>query len=269
MTTFGLPLPKSKSTTATSAEPGEILGVDPQLVTLFVGLDLAPHDGLETGFAAMTRERELLRLDKLGTDDDILRVLESMTLPENTMILLDVPKNLSVTSKWQLEEMKLHPNRLLRERSLGADEAETPVPPDTPLQPPRGNPHFMSRWERLNRHANRTGELYDQLVAQGYGVMLYYSDQARLKYGIQVPFKMRSSSGSRAFHTALNAILKFKNAPTQPPAVSIMEAMLGAWLAWSTWAGNPGEHWRLHYDDDNRRRYEPTAVCLRLPKSTR
>ena len=80
---------------------------------VFVGVDLAPIDTLETGVCVLDQNKAIIKSDKLGGDAEILRFLASyIPEPENAIIALDVPKSLSIQSKWRQQEIKMHPLRL-------------------------------------------------------------------------------------------------------------------------------------------------------------
>jgi hypothetical protein len=195
----------------------------------FVGIDLAPQETLETGVAVIDRNRQLVRMDKLYTDENILLFLDNLGPRQNVIIALDVPKNLNIPSKWRQEQIKMHPVRMIR----------------------------RSEEDRIGRCAQRVYDLYDQLRERGFLTVMYFNNLARLRYGLYVPFRVRTPQGCRALQAAVKTQLRVNNLPNNLAPSSVLDAMIGAYAAWSLYRGKEGRHYQLFACPDDRLELEP------------
>ncbi|MGE0199981.1 MAG: hypothetical protein AB7P76_03305 [Candidatus Melainabacteria bacterium] len=199
---------------------------------LFVGIDLAPIDSLETGIAVIDRNRRLMRMDKLSTDADVLRMLESLGPRSGLIICLDLPKSLSLESKWRQQEIKMHPLRL----------------------------NTVHREETVDRIAPRAWALYAEMVRRGYLVLNYFTPHAKLRYHMLVPYKSRTPQGCKALQAAIRQQMSIQDLPVNLAPSSVLDAMIGAYLAWSLFKGKDGEHFELYRNDQDQRFVDPLAV---------
>lgn len=215
---------------------------------LFVGIDLAPMDTLETGVATIDRQRNLVWMDKYDLDREIFHYLDSLGAKSRVIIALDLPKSLSFESKWRQQEVKMHPLRVENQRE---------------------------------RFAPRAAEFYRRLTAKGYFVVNFLVPQAKMRYGMQIPFRSRSPLGCRALQAALRQTLKIKNVPTNLAPSSVLDATIGAYVAWSLYQSQ--RHWdkkrvknltrvlpddvKLTLDTDRRLYCEPLRLIdIKLPR---
>lgn len=191
---------------------------------LFASVDLAPNDQLETGFSVLDRDRNLVRMEKIYTNQEIVRCISQMGPPSETVVLVDMPKNLSLPNRWVQEEVKMHAHRLERETG-----------------------DVASRFEERGRR------LYNDLDELGALSFLYFNYWTRLNYSLLIPYRSRSPQGCRALQTGLFEELGIKNLPNNLAPSSVLESMVGAYAAWSLWAGEPTEDYQLYLDDQGYR----------------
>jgi hypothetical protein len=196
----------------------------------FVGIDLAPNESLETGVAVLDRQRNLTRMDKIYTDDDILLFLNNLGPANNLIVALDMPKSLSIPGRWRQEEIKMHPLRLARKDA----EAVT------------------------DRYAKRATDLFEAIAKeQGILCFLYYNYLARMRYDLIIPYRNRTPQGCRALQSLIRLRLGIPNVPTNLAPSSVLDAMIGAYAAWSLYKGKDGQHFRLFEDPGERMLLEP------------
>jgi hypothetical protein len=196
---------------------------------VFVGIDLAPNDMLETGMAAVDRTRQLLRMDKLNTDEQILIFLEGLGPPRNVVVALDVPKSLSIPGKWRQEEIKMFPLRLTKQTS----------------------------GEFTDRCSERAWKLYDAIKSRGFVVFLYFNHLAKTRYDLFIPFRTRTPRGCRALQATIRQTLELGNMPSNLAPSSVLDAMIGAYTAWTSYWGTHGETYRFFWDHHRRLMLEP------------
>jgi hypothetical protein len=186
----------------------------------FAAVDLAPNEQLETGFSAIDRERQIIRMDKLYQDKDIINTILNLGPPSGTVVVVDMPKSLSIPGRWAQEEIKMHAFRLRR---------------------PSG--------QEINRFEERGVRLYEALKDMGFLVFLYFNYWTRVNYDMLIPFRSRSPQGCRALQTAIEHQLNVKNLPNNLAPSSVLESLVGAYASWSLWAGRPSEDYELYLNE--------------------
>ncbi|MDX2084085.1 MAG: hypothetical protein SFZ03_01685 [Candidatus Melainabacteria bacterium] len=191
---------------------------------LFVGVDLAPTEMLESGITVLDRHRRLVRMDKLYSNDSIVTLLQSLAPAQNLIIGLDMPKNLGVPGKFRQEEIKLHPLRLSRPQ----DRVET------------------------DRFAARSRQLYDTLQRSGLLCFLYFSYLSKLHYDLLIPYRTRTPQGCRALQNAIGEKLKLVDMPANLAASSVLDSMICAYTAWLLYSGETDTHYELYADSAER-----------------
>ncbi|MBX2859917.1 MAG: DUF429 domain-containing protein [Vampirovibrio sp.] len=195
----------------------------------FTGVDLAPNDTLETGVSALDRNGSLIRMDKLNADKDIVAYIKALGPPSGIVVAIDIPKSLEIPGKWRQEEVKMHPLRLVR--------------------PTDG--------KTTDRYASRGWRLYDMLLEEGVMPLIYTNYQAKMRYKVDVPFRTRTPQGCRALQLALKQTLRIGHIPTNLAPISVLESMVGSYVAWSVFSGKESTHFSLYRDEDNRIHVEP------------
>ncbi len=199
----------------------------------FVGIDMAPIDNLETGIAVLDRGRNILRMEKLDEDKDLLLFLKNLGPADNIVAALDIPKSLSIPSKWRQQQIKMHPLRLLEK---GPHIPET-VPTD--------------------RYAQRAKDFYDAVEKQGILIFSFFTPHAKLRLDVNTPFRHRSPQGCRALQALLKQRLLIPNVPTNLAPSSVLDAMVGAYMAHMLCHGKESEHFKLYRDDEERLYLDP------------
>jgi hypothetical protein len=207
----------------------------------FVGLDLAPSDSLESGIAVLDRKRCLMRMEKLSHDADLLAFLDNLAGSANVMVVLDIPKTLSLTSKWRQQEVRMHPLTL-------QPTADGGVPSEC--------------------YANRAKAFYKALEDRGILTFGFFTAHARLRYGLNIPYRHRSSAGCRAMQGSLKQRLGIRDFPSNLAASAILDATLAAYTGWLICHGKEAEHFKLYHDQEQRLYVDPLQ-CLMPPKVSR
>ena len=200
----------------------------------FVGIDMAPIESLETGITVIDRDRRIVRMDKLNDDEQLLLFLENLAPPDNLVVALDIPKSLSIPSKWRQQQIKMHPLRL--DDTLENVTREV-VPTD--------------------RYAQRAKDFYDAVSAKKILISSFFTGHAKLRYDLNIPFRHRSPQGCRALQAMMKQRLNLQDVPTNLAPSSVLDAMIGAYTAWLLAKGKEGEHFKLYEDDEHRLYLDP------------
>lgn len=207
---------------------------------MFVGIDMAPIDSLETGIAVLDRNRHILRMDKMSENEDLLLFLDNLAPPENLIVALDIPKSLSIPSKWRQQQIKMHPLRLRD----GIPNATREVVP-------------------TDRFAQRAKAFYEAVDERGILMVNFFTAHAKLRYDLNIPFRHRSPQGCRAMQAAMKQKLGIRDVPTNLMPSSVLDAMIGAYTAWMLYRGREGEQFKLYHDDERRLYMDPLKRLVR------
>lgn len=200
------------------------LNPDMESKWLFCGIDLAPNDMLESGIAVLDRDCRLVHMDKLYSDEAILTFLNRLGPDRSLLIAIDMPKNLSIGSRWRMEEVKMHPLRLTSKLDHST----------------------------MDRFTSRARRLYDHINSYPALAVMYLSHQIKLRYNLYVPFRGRTPQGCRALQSQLKKKLRIKDVPTNLAPSSVLDAMVGAYAAWAMYAGVEGQDYCLFNDESDR-----------------
>jgi hypothetical protein len=201
---------------------------------LFVGIDMAPIDNLETGVAVLDRNKRVLRMEKLNEDAELLQFLENLSRSENIIVALDIPKSLNIPSKWRQQQIKMHPLRL-------NEQPDYISPEQVPTE----------------RFAQRAKDFYDAVEKKGILIFGFFTAHAKMRYALNIPFRNRSPQGCRSLQAALRQRLALKDVPTNLAPSSVLDAMIGAYTGWLLCNGKESEHFRLYHDDEKRLYMDP------------
>jgi predicted nuclease with RNAse H fold len=192
---------------------------------LFVGLDLAPNEILESGLVVMDRSRTLVRIDKLYSDTSIVQAIASLGPCHNTVVAIDMPKNLEISGKFRHEELKWHPFRMQQS---------------------------FTGQEPTDRFSPRARSIYDRLSEEGVNPMLCFTYNAKVSFALQTPYRSRSPQGCRALQNMIKEVLSLENMPVNLSPSSVLDAMIAGYCAWLLAQGKDGEHYSLFYDPQQR-----------------
>jgi hypothetical protein len=122
-----------------------------------------------------------------------------------SLIIIDAPKNLTMVSKFKHEELKYHASTTQPEKAFGL------------------------------RYSERTLQFYNTLKQAGANVFITLHHYNFLRYGINTPFKTRSSQGCKSLQLAMRHQLLIRGLPDNIMPLSSLESTLAAHMAWLMW----------------------------------
>lgn len=205
----------------------------------FVGIDLAPNKKLESGLVVLDKNKTLFQADKVISDRQILRIVEALGNPKQTIVAIDCPKSLSLPNKFAQERVRMYPNQL----------KHAPVV--------EGRPYAHKEVLRTDRCSDRAWSLFDDLNAMGVTTILYFNVIAKQQYDIKIPFRTRSPQGCRALQAAIQDKLKLDGMVNNIFPSAVLDAMVAAYSAWVLAYGEPVKDYRLFLDEAQRLLFEP------------
>jgi len=209
----------------------------------FVGIDLAPTDSLESGVAVLDRTRSLMRMDKFTEDEEMLSLLKNLSCSENILVVMDIPKSLSIQSKWRQQELKMHP------LSMRNAPKNSIVPSE--------------------RYSERARNFYLELEKMGILTFGFFTPHAKLRYNLNIPYRHRSSLGCRALQASVKQSLGIQNLPTNLVASSVLDAMLAAYTSWLMCYGQEDKHFKLYSDNEKRLYIDPLTILAKPARTKR
>ena len=192
---------------------------DPQvsrLSLLYAGISLTPTDSFESGITVLDGRRQIVRMDKFLTDALPLQQLACLAQPEQMVVAVDLPKNISITGKFRFEKIRMHPFR---------------------TEAPDGS--------EQSRYADRLDSFLNGLIALDIEPVLFSASQVRQAWQMQPPFRSRSSQYCKQLHSLLRLEMGVTPMGTQMPAASLLDALVASLVGWSIYHGKAGEHYQL------------------------
>jgi hypothetical protein len=192
---------------------------DPQvsrLSLLYAGISLTPTDSFESGFTVLDGRRQIVRMDKFLTDALPLQQVACLAQPEQMVVAIDLPKNISINGKFRFEKIRMHPFR---------------------TEAPDGSSQ--------SRYADRLDTFLQALMALGIEPVLFSASQVRQAWHMQPPYRSRSSQYCKQLHSVLRLEMGVTPLSTQMPAASLLDALVASLVGWSMFHGQAGEHYQL------------------------
>ena len=139
---------------------------------------------------------------------------------------------LGLPGRWRQQEVKMHPLR------LQIDERE----------------------EDTDRFSPRAWNFYEALTEDGFLVVNFFAHHAKMRYNLNIPYKTRTPQGCRALQALMKERLKLEGVPTNLAPSSVLDAMIGAYVAWSLPKGKDKLDYKLFRDDKNRLYLDPLQL---------
>lgn len=172
----------------------------------FIGIALGDNNTVETGIAVMNRNLELMRVDKLFTNQEIEGYLASFSGTFDSIVCISLAYNsMQLTSKWREDEKNIHAFSL-----------------------------FNSTEDLLwtDRTSERGRELCQALENLGVNTFRYNIYMAKMQLKLAPPFKMRSQPGCKYLQTVIRDYLSVDNLPTNLIPITSLDAIIGAYTGW-------------------------------------
>lgn len=116
------------------------------------------------------------------------------------------------------------------------------------------------RKEDTDRFSPRAWKFYRRLSGEGFFVVNFFAHHAKLRYGLSIPYKNRTPQGCRALQALMKERLKLEGVPTNLAPSSVLDAMIGAYAAWSLFKGKDKLDFKLYQDDKDRLYFDPLRL---------
>lgn len=205
--------------------------------SFFIGLSFGSNSANETGVAIMDSNFKIISLDKLHSMNDINHYFEIMTGKNDAIVCVSIPENPTMLNgKWKL---------ISRE-----------------YQFMRTNSHLLNTDKWADRFSTRGCESFNNLKEQGVEIFRYDLSDLKTFLGLSSLYKDRTPGDCKHLQNFLRYKFNLEELPNNLLPVSQLEAILGAYLAYTI---NNGE-----LNKDYKKKFEfkgLPVIGLSLPKN--
>lgn len=183
----------------------------------FVGISFSSISSSESAVAILDDKLNLLLMDKLYTLHDVEYFLKNYQGAKNSMIAVSMAKNeVMISSRWKYLSRIYHPINL--------------------------NSHLANRDCWADRFSKKGTDLFKNLKEDGYSIFRFDIHNAKSAFGCNDAFLDRSPADCKALQTGLKFKLNLENLPSNMLPVAELEAVLGAYTAFSYAKDTKGEN---------------------------
>lgn len=191
--------------------------------SFFIGLSVGSNSANETGVAVMDKNFKIISLDKLHSVPDISHYFDILAGKQDSIICASIPENPTmINGKWKL---------LSRE-----------------YQFMRSNKNLLNNDKWADRFSTRGCECFNEIKNQG--VSIYRFDLSDLKtfLGLNSLYKDRTPGDCMHLQNFLKYQFDLDNLPSNLLPVSQLEAVLGAYLAYTINNGEENKDYKKKFE---------------------
>ncbi len=174
----------------------------------FVGISFSSIATNESAVAILDDDLNILLMDKLYTFHDVDYFLKNFQGVKNSVIAVSMAKNeVMISSRWKYLSRIYHPVNL--------------------------NSNLKNRDHWADRFSKKGTDLFKDLNDEGYSIFRFDIQNAKTAFGCNEAFLDRSPADCKALQTGLKFKLDMQQLPANMLPVSQLEAVLGAYTAFS------------------------------------
>jgi hypothetical protein len=174
----------------------------------FTGLSMGSAGSVESGITVVDRDLNLVRTDKVYNLSEIKQMITNIAPPENTILCIDLPKNIMMlTGKWRIESKQI----LALNTKKGADKKVL--------------------WK--TRFSDRGSELCKHFTDLGMDVYRYNSAFTKTMLHLSPPYRSKSPSACKFLQGIIEEKLHIRNMPANLLPLPSLNSLIGAYIAWT------------------------------------
>jgi hypothetical protein len=175
----------------------------------FIGLSIGSAGSVESGISLIDRELNLIRTDKVYNLSEIKHMISNIAPPENTVLCIDLPKNIMMlTGKWRIESKQT-----------------------MSLNIKKGSEAKKSLWKL--RFSDRGSELCKYFTELGMDVYRYNSTFTKTMLHLSPPYRSKSPSACKFLQGIIEERLHINNMPSNLLPLPSLNSLIGAYIAWT------------------------------------
>lgn len=186
----------------------------------FVGISLASSSQTESGIAVLDRNLNLLRVDKVFAINDLEPYIKNIAPADSLVICVDLPKNAaSLTGKWRQEAKGVS---FFKPRKVSETD-----------------------YEWADRFSDRGSDLCKTLSSMEIDVYRYYCYFTKNILNLNPPYRSRTPVACKALQMNIQNYLKINYIPNNLIALSGLNAIIGAYTAWTIATSHEGKGYKF------------------------
>lgn len=172
----------------------------------FIGLCIGSAGSVESGIAVLDKKLNLVKTDKAYNLSEIKLMISNIAPPENTILCVDLPKNIMMlTGKWRIESKQ---TQVLK----NIDDSK------------------KSLWKQ--RFSDRGSELCNAFKSAGMEVYRYNSSFTKTMLKLNPPYRSKSPAACKFLQNIIEEKLGIKNMPANLLPLPSLNAIIGAYVSW-------------------------------------
>ena len=172
----------------------------------FIGITIGENSSYDSGICVINRNNELVRIDKAYSIDELKDCVAKISGKKNSIICIDMPEYYELLEgKWRIV------NKATRPMKIDFD--------------------YMGKENWTSRYSDRGSDFYRKLLAEGYNVYRYCSNFTKTVLELHPYMKERTPAGCKFLQMGIKEKLGVKNFPPNMLPVSVLDAILGAYIA--------------------------------------
>lgn len=172
----------------------------------FIGITIGENASCDSGICILNKKDEVIRIDKAYSIDELKDCISKIAGKKNSVICVDMPEYYELLEgKWRIVNKSIKPLKI------------------------DFNYEGKDNW--TSRYSDRGSDFYRKLAAEGYNVYRYCSNFTKTILELHPYMKERTPAGCKFLQMGIREKLGIKNIPPNMLPVSVLDAILGAYIA--------------------------------------
>ena len=188
----------------------------------YIGITIGETSACDSGICVLNKDNEIIRIDKAYTIDELKDCIKRIAGKNNSVICVDMPEYYEMLEgRWRIINKQIIPFNL-NEEYKGKDN-----------------------WN--SRYSDRGSEFYRKLLAEEYHVYRYCSNYTKTILELHPYMKERTPAGCKFLQSQIKEKLCIKNFPPNMVPMSVLDGILGAYIAKVIAVGEQGKDFDYCY----------------------
>ena len=172
----------------------------------FIGITIGENASCDSGICILNKDDEIVRMDKAYSIDELTDCVNRIAGKKNSVICIDMPEYYEMLEgKWRIVNKTIRPMNL--------------------------DIQYNGKDNWTSRYSDRGSDFYRKLFLDGYNVYRYCSNFTKTVLELHPYMKERTPAGCKFLQCAIKEKLGIKNFPANMVPVSVLDAILGAYIA--------------------------------------
>ena len=193
----------------------------------YIGITIGENASCDSGICILNPNNEIIRIDKAYSIEELNDCVKRIAGKNNSVICVDMPEYYEMLNgKWRVVSKSTRPFNL-------SDI----------------NHKWKENW--TSRYSDRGSDFYRKLQKENYHVYRYCSNFTKTILELHPYMKERTPAGCKFLQASIKEKLGIKNFPPNMVPVSVLDAILGAYIAKTIANGKEGKdyHYCFKYKD--------------------